>query len=725
MAMGRRSPLLLLLALAGVARAAEMSTASRANPIRKVVMMLQAMEKKVTAEGEAEKELFEKYMCWCKSSGSDLTKSIADAEAKISSLPSDIEAAEELMVQEKDALAKAKSDRTAAKEAMAEATAIREKEAAAFASLKAEYEANMNAVAKAVAALEKGMGAAFLQTDAAQALQRLANTKKDMEEDTRESILSFLSGTQSSGYAPSSGEITGILKELGDDMARSLADATAVETEAIKVYTELMDAKTKEVAALTEAVEAKTKKIGELGIEIVEMKEDLSDTEKGFAEDKKFLADMEKNCATKTAEWEVVVKTRADELAALADTIKVLNDDDALELFKKTLPSSSSSFLQLGYTSKEMRKRALSVVRSARTRAASRHKAQFDLIALALTGRKVSFDKVLLMIDDMVAMLKEEQGDDDKKKAYCLEEFDVTDDKKKALERTMSLEATAMDKDKEAIATLTDEIAALEAGIVALDKSVAEATEQRKEENTDFTELMASDTAAKELLGFAKNRLNKFYNPKLYKAPPKRDLSDEDSIVVSMGGTLAPTEAPGGIAGTGIALIEVASQRVAPPPPPEAVGAYSKKSEGSTGVIGMIDLLIKDLDKEMTESKTGEEEAQKDYESMLADSADKRALDSKTLAEKAEVKAATESSLQGHTEAQKAAASEHMATLEYEASLHAECDWLLKYFDVRKEARAGEVDSLTKAKDVLSGADYSLVQRSRKLRTLRGGHLSP
>ena len=27
---------------------------------------------------------------------------------------------------------------------------------------------------------------------------------------------------------------------------------------------------------------------------------------------------------------------------------------------------------------------------------------------------------------------------------------------------------------------------------------------------------MASNTAAKELLGFAKNRLNKYYNPKLY-----------------------------------------------------------------------------------------------------------------------------------------------------------------------------------------------------------------
>merc|ERR1719262_412855 len=156
--------------------------------------------------------------------------------------------------------------------------------------------------------------------------------------------------------------------------------------------------------------------------------------------------------------------------------------------------------------------------------------------------------------------------------------------------------------------------------------------------------MMASDTAAKELLGLARNRLNQFYNPKLYKPPPKRALDAEESIVVSMGNTLAPTQPPGGISGTGVTVFAQVSahsqHKVAPPPPPEAVAAYSKKSEENTGVIAMIDLLIGDLDKEMTEATTGEKEAQKDYESMMADSAEKRTLDSKNLEEKARVKAA-------------------------------------------------------------------------------------
>merc|ERR1719453_1318093 len=146
------------------------------------------------------------------------------------------------------------------------------------------------------------------------------------------------------------------------------------------------------------------------------------------------------------------------------------------------------------------------------------------------------------MIDEMVANLKREQGDDDQKKAYCSEEFDKTDDQKKGLEQNIADSETAIEELDGAIATLRDEIASLNAGIKALDRSVSEATEQRKEEHADYKSLMANDGAAKEVLGWAKNRLNKFYNPKLYVPPPKRELSEEDRITVNMGGTLAPTQ---------------------------------------------------------------------------------------------------------------------------------------------------------------------------------------
>merc|ERR1719277_2059252 len=124
----------------------------------------------------------------------------------------------------------------------------------------------------------------------------------------------------------------------------------------------------------------------------------------------------------------------------------------------------------------------------------------------------------------------------------------------------------------------------------------------------------------------------------------------------------------------------------------------------------MIDLLIADLDKEMTEAETEEKEAQADYETMMSESAAKRTADSKSLTEKGSARADLEAELQSESEGKADAGKEHMATLKYIASLHGECDWLLQYFDVRKQARSGEIDSLVKAKAVLSGADYSLMQ---------------
>merc|ERR1719174_1579535 len=136
---------------------------------------------------------------------------------------------------------------------------------------------------------------------------------------------------------------------MTDTMTADLAEATATEKAAIKAFGELMAAKEKEVGALTKQIEEKMVRVGKLQVEIVEMKEDLDDTSKGLLEDKKFLADLKKNCATKAEEHAANQKLRSEELLALSDTIKILNDDDALDLFKKTLPGASA-FLQLQVT---------------------------------------------------------------------------------------------------------------------------------------------------------------------------------------------------------------------------------------------------------------------------------------------------------------------------------------------------------------------------------------
>jgi len=671
------------LSISAVYASVEEHTAEHAaNPIRKVVGMLQNMQKKVEAEGEKEKELFDKFMCFCKNAGGDLANSISAAGDAVPELGSNIEEAEASLVQTKEELKQAQTDRAAAKSAIAEATTIREKEAAAFAGESTELKTNIGAMTKAIDSLEKGMGGSFLQTTDAKVLSKLVLSQENMVDYDRQTLTAFLSG--STDYAPQSGQITGILKEMKDTMSASLDEATKAETAAIGTFTDLIAAKTREIDALTAAIEEKIKRIGNLGISIVQMKEDLSDTQAALMEDKKFLAGLDKNCATKEQEWDVICKMRSEEVLALADTIKILNDDDALEMFKKTLPGASASLMQVSVSIQAMKDHALALLEGAKDGKKS-DRQQLDFIMLAIRGKAQGFEKVIKLIDEMVTLLKEEQLDDEHKREYCQMQFDAMDDKKKGLEREESQLEKSIDDAKEGITALTGEIKALGDGIKALDKAVVEATEQRQEENSDAKTLIASNGAAKDLLAFAKNRLNKFYNPKLY-------VPD------------------------GASFMQISEHRniADPGPAPEAPGAFKKKSEEGGGVIAMIDLLIKDLEKEILEAETEERLAQEEYEELMSDSATKRAADTKSLTEKTGTKADLEASLSDDTLSLKDTKKELMATEEYIGSLHAECDWLLKYFDMRKEARTGEMDSLTKAKAVLSGADFSLVQTKSK-----------
>jgi len=336
----------------------------------------------------------------------------------------------------------------------------------------------------------------------------------------------------------------------------------------------------------------------------------------------------------------------------------------------------------------------------------SHHHAKLDFISLALHGKKIGFGKLIGMIDEMIDSVKQEQKNDETKREHCRKEMDGAEDKQKELEHTISDVGTAVDDAKESIATIDDDIQALRQGIKDLDKAVAEATEERKVEHQDFDTLMANNAATKDVLMVAKNRLNKFYNPKLYIPPPKPELSKQDTIVANMGGTTDPTS-----------LIQLLAQHRDAP----NLETYSKKSDESTGVMAMIGLLVSDLDKQTAEAEATEKGSQEDYEKVMADSAEKRTEDSKSLEEKESAKADLEGQLQRHKDDKRSGQKELSATLQFIHSLHSECDWLLKYFSVRKEARASEIDALKKAKAILTGADFALAQTGTR-RYLRHSH---
>merc|ERR1719293_296058 len=293
----------------------------------------------------------------------------------------------------------------------------------------------------------------------------------------------------------------------------------------------------------------------------------------------------------------------------------------------------------------------------------------------------------------MVVLLGEEQTADDTKKAYCEKELDTEEDNKKVLEiKGSDLEKSIADT-KESIATLADEIAALLAGIKELDGQVKVATETREEENAFWKKTMQEDNAAKDVLKMAKNRLAKFYAPKMYQPPAKVERSTMGRISEEM---------------------SLAQHAASPGLPPATWSAYQKKDEEHGGVVAMLDLLIADLDKEITQMTTDEKEAQSEYETFMANAADKRAADSKSTEQKTNEKAQLEAAQLRLEQEHKGTMQELYNTEMVIKDLHVSCDWLLANFEVRKEARTGEVDSLKRAKAVLSGADYSLEQGSTR-----------
>merc|ERR1719262_1263320 len=388
-----------------------------------------------------------------------------------------------------------------------------------------------------------------------------------------------------------------------------------------------MTSKTSGIAAAGKAIETKTARAGQAAVEILQAKADLESTEKAVADDIDFKANLAKNCATKQKEWDERQKLRTQELEAISDTINMLNSDDALELFKKSVPAAAS-FLQTASTSRSQMRSKMRRVKSLIQDAMSVDKAHAQnqhLMLLALSSSAGGFEKVVGMVDGMVGVLEEEQVGDDKTEAWCKAELDKAEGELKTTEVDLEALRATIDETRDAIANTASEIEALKAGLVELDKSVAEATEQRKKEHEEMLETVAGNQAAVELLGMAKNRLNKFYNPSLYKEPEKKD--DEDFLEIS--------------------------RRAAPGPPPEMPSGEYKKSESSSGVIAMIDEMVNDVEDDIATAKRDEEEAQKDYEEAMNDAATKRSDDSKLIVTKEGEKAEKTGKLEESKEAKR------------------------------------------------------------------------
>merc|ERR1719456_1955029 len=264
-------------------------------------------------------------------------------------------------------------------------------------------------------------------------------------------------------------------------MEANLKEAIADEEKAIAGYGDLKASKEKEVEVATEAIETKTGRSGEIAVSVVQTKDSLQDTTEELADVEKFITQLATECKTKEAEWAERSKMRAEEVKAISEAISILNDDDALDVFKKARPSAlvqeELGFLQKSNNLASKAKKAQAILAIAAARANS---AQLNALLFTLNSKlKMSakgMEGVIKMIDDMVVLLGKDQKEDDKSKTFCEDELEkTTDEQTAAKEKKAAIEAQIAEA-TDAVAALADEIAGLETDIKDLDKAVAQAT---------------------------------------------------------------------------------------------------------------------------------------------------------------------------------------------------------------------------------------------------------
>merc|ERR1719353_1510490 len=289
-----------------------------------------------------------------------------------------------------------------------------------------------------------------------------------------------------------------------------------------------------------------------------------------------------------------------------------------------------------------------------------------SLIRLAARARLDAFTKVKAAIDDMIEALLKEKADEIKHKDFCTEGLNTNERETELKQRDIEeLEAKISDLTTQ-IDELTKAIATLEAEIAEMQTQLKRAGEDREMENSDFQATVADQRATKALLKKAYDVLAAVFKKSFIQA-------------------------------------RAASKQPAGPPPPPGFKEY-KQSSGAGGVLGMLEQIMRDTDTLEAEAIKAETDAQKAYEEYVKDTNASIEEKSRDITNKTEEKAEAEADKTAAVEAKETAMSEAQQLANENADLHKSCDFTLKNFDIRQEARDQEVEALRQAKAILSGA---------------------
>jgi hypothetical protein len=675
------------------------------NPIRKIVGELEKMQAELETAAEQEKELFDKAMCVCETGERDLQGVIDHSNGEITRLTSKIESeTAEKQKLDKDLELHAQ-DKVDTEKNLEETAALREKENAKFVENEKTTMFSEDQLARAIPLFEKKGAASFMQSSHHQGmmLKKIVQVGNYLNPEKRRAVVSFLEQGQNgraSEPSAAASEIIGMMKAMQDEMKSDLADMRKTETDDQNAFNDMKQNKLDHLGNLMKMLSDKQKRSGELALSLSEDKDALEDTNTELEDATKYLAALMAACEQRRKDRDMRNKMRTEEIAAISEAIKILTDDDALETFKKAVPSASLvqqpqhamdtwDFLQTASTQKAISRLQL------------REQQPDDVTKNAGQAAKV----VDFMIDNMVETIHDDDVNDEHKKEWCANETTVMhqlESDKKALTEELTKKLEVLENE---LATLTEEIKTLTMEIEDLDADVFHATEQRKKEHKEFMAEYQNAAVAKGLVKKAAKRLEKFYSPNAAGAAllqhqhrPRgpvpevvarlsKDVDFDSFVQLNSKTTLRSAD------GTAVDPIVL----------PDTPQKYQKSESG--GVMGLMNNMISDLESDMREGEVEEKHASKDYVKLMQESADSRAAMVKSLKEKKLVKAEKEET-QMQTNQRNDLTIEEVKQLQlYLAQVHTECDFLMRNFENRHNARAGEEVGLKSAESIVTKED--------------------
>ena len=461
-----------------------MGQEANVSPIRKVVMLIEEMKVQTEKDAKADLESYDKYMCWCKTNEAAKTTAIADAEATIEELTAFVEESKAKEGQLKTEIGQLQTDIAEDTDALATATATREKENEEFKATETDLTETIGLLKESVEILSKVQllqkngeapskelldqahrtteilmqvkakhvasrpsFAGLMQKDLFDMLGALGGPK-DSFLPKRKMALNQASAMQpeiseeeagmaarpngqngaaagAKSYNSRSGKIFGLLSEMSEEMQRDLAEATKTEAQSNENFANLKAAKEGEIAAATEQEKAKSAELADTLNKMAKAKRDLEKTEAALAADTEFLANMKKDCQVEDENYKKRAEIRSQEIVALAETLKILNEDDARTLFGKSV---GTSFIQESSEQKAMlMDRAAKKAMQRIAEVARKHK-NWALASLAVRVRLDAFTKIKEMMDKMLVELKKQQAEEYEKAEACKKDIDETED---------------------------------------------------------------------------------------------------------------------------------------------------------------------------------------------------------------------------------------------------------------------------------------------------------